>query len=92
MNRDLLDQFWRDYYQCPEKDRGSLAIDNFIKDFRNTLDPSNQTAQAIDRGDSLEKIMQCAFNEEFFKFAQTLHFVDSKIEILNNIYNGYHQF
>ena len=50
MKRDLLDQFWHDYYQVPEKNKANVAIENWLKDFRKTLDPSSLTAKTIDHG------------------------------------------
>ena len=86
MKRNLLGLFLHEYYQCPERNKGSIAIDNFLKDMRKTLDSASHTAKAIDQGLSLDEIVQSAYRDGFFKLARTIRIADSHQETLNKIH------
>ena len=71
-SQDLLDQFWSDCYRSQESNNNHQAVEDLLRNFRNTLDDFSITAAAIDRDDPLDEIIRCSEEEGFMEVAQLL--------------------
>ena len=90
MKRELLDQFWKDYYKNPSKSQTRLAVEFLLEEYRKTLDASTKTAIAIDMDFSIEEIIQRAEKEGQMELGQILRFPKLNMDTFSDTMQNIH--
>jgi len=70
----IVEKFWDDYYELNRDRQTDIALRNLLRSFRQSLDTSSQTANAIDRHYSLDRIIVCAKEEDHLEVAEAIFF------------------
>jgi hypothetical protein len=70
----IVEQFWDDYYERSGERNTQIALKKLMWNFRQSLDTSSKTANAIDKHLPLEEVIVRAKEEEYFELAETISF------------------
>ena len=76
----IVEQFWDDFYEHSGERNTQIALKKLLWNFRQSLDTSSQTANAIDKHLPLEEVIVRAKEEEYFELAETISFAKKHLD------------